>query len=172
MTDAQNDEWRYGYYATVAKNHRFLEAIEKLFAERDDCHCLDLGCGPGYLARYIADRLCPRGRVTGIEPDIGVLRRAQERRTENLAFLAGVGQDLPFPDDTFDWVISNSVLEHIPHAVRRHAIVEAARALEIAPDDVRAAAVAQDWISAATRKAVEASVKGTLPAKKPKMPGK
>jgi hypothetical protein len=41
-------------------------------------------------------------------------------------------------------------------------IVEASRGLDIAPDDLRAAIVKQDWLTDGVRKAVEAAVKGPL----------
>jgi len=95
------------------------------------------------------------------------------------AFVAGLAAQpdsgiAKSPDGALPLLVMACSFEHSKGAQKTFYawIVEAARALEIAPDDVRKAVAAQDWISAATRKTVEAGVKGALTAKKSKMPGK
>ena len=85
-------------------------------------HCppgrgLDVGCGTGVLAA----RLARAGwTMTGADPSGGMLDVLRARSPEVTAVQAS-GTDLPFPDDTFDVVLSVATLHHIADAgdVRR-----------------------------------------------------
>ncbi len=72
---------------------------------------LDLGCGDGHFAAMAFDAAPPD---VGLDPDMASLREAQGRRLYRLLTLAS-GASLPFADASFATVVSNSVLEHIPH---------------------------------------------------------
>lgn len=73
---------------------------------------LDLGCGDGAILKRILDHVGHRD-VVGIDLDP---REAEAARALGLysAVHTGPGSEIPEPDDTFDFVFSNSVLEHIP----------------------------------------------------------
>jgi SAM-dependent methyltransferase len=66
---------------------------------------LDLGCGGGrhYFCNY--------GKVIGVDPVLELLPAAKQLYSE--VYHAG-GYQLPFADDTFDYVVSSDVLGHIP----------------------------------------------------------
>src|SRR5271167_1073844 len=55
---------------------------------------LDLGCGTGILAEYVAGLVGPSGSVLGLEPLPLRLEFAQPRARPNLAFQAGNANDL------------------------------------------------------------------------------
>ncbi|WP_445192410.1 class I SAM-dependent methyltransferase [Sphingomonas sp. Tas61C01] len=75
---------------------------------------LDLGCGDGILTDILFQRIGRIPNLVGIDPD--PLETAAARRYDFYARLHTVGGDaIPEPDATFDYVISNSVLEHIPN---------------------------------------------------------
>jgi SAM-dependent methyltransferase len=73
---------------------------------------LDLGCGDGGITELLRDALDARWRLTGIDPDRDELELAAARglyeRLEQ-ADGASTGAD----ESSFDFVFSNSVLEHI-----------------------------------------------------------
>lgn len=75
---------------------------------------LDLGCGDGILTDILFQRIGRTPKLVGIDPD--PLETAAARKYDFYERLHTVGGDaIPEPDATFDYVISNSVLEHIPN---------------------------------------------------------
>jgi SAM-dependent methyltransferase len=70
---------------------------------------LDVGCGDGHFASVAF----PRPLTAGIDPATSVLREARDRQAYHVLGQS-LGDALPFADDHFATVVSNSVLEHIP----------------------------------------------------------
>jgi arsenite methyltransferase len=79
---------------------------------------LDVGCGAGTDSLVAAQMVAPDGHVTGIDMTPEMLARARRSATEmgaqNVEFVEGEAERLPFPDETFDVVISNGVVDLIP----------------------------------------------------------
>jgi SAM-dependent methyltransferase len=69
---------------------------------------LDVGCGTGYFARRFAQDagLC----VTGLDPDRDGLDYARAHGGPNEVYIAGDARDLPFPDASFEFVVSVTAL--------------------------------------------------------------
>jgi 2-polyprenyl-6-hydroxyphenyl methylase / 3-demethylubiquinone-9 3-methyltransferase len=67
---------------------------------------LDLGCGDGRFALGVAGFA---SGVDGLDPDADAIaaakKMARESGVRNVRFAVGAGQDLPYPDATFDVVI-------------------------------------------------------------------
>ncbi len=66
---------------------------------------LDVACGTGILAREAAATTGPRGSVAGLDPGPGMLAVA-ERLAPGIEWRRGTAESLPFPDDSFDAVVS------------------------------------------------------------------
>ena len=78
---------------------------------------LDAGCGGGGMPLSLAEEAT---LVVGIDPaerfqEAGV-RLGRERGIRNLVFALADGMYLPFPDRTFDLVLSHAVIEHVADA--------------------------------------------------------
>lgn len=75
---------------------------------------LDLGCGDGILTDILFRQMRRKPKLVGIDPDPLETRAARKydfyERIHTVA-----GDAIPEADGTFDYVISNSVLEHIPN---------------------------------------------------------
>src|ERR1700694_1584087 len=76
---------------------------------------LDLGCGAGTDSLVAAQMVGPQGRVTGIDMTPEMLAKARQAAAElgndNVEFVEGEAERLPFPDESFDVVISNGVID-------------------------------------------------------------
>jgi SAM-dependent methyltransferase len=66
---------------------------------------LDVACGTGVLSREVASRVTPSGYVAGLDPNPGMLAVAEEL-TPEIDWKRGVAESLPFPDESFDTVVS------------------------------------------------------------------
>ena len=79
---------------------------------------LDLGSGAGTDSLVAAQMVGPQGSVTGIDMTPEMLSKARTAAVEmgaaNVAFVESEAEQLPFPDESFDVVISNGVIDLIP----------------------------------------------------------
>lgn len=86
-------------------------------------HVLDVGCGTGVVARAVARRLAPNGRLVGLDPSPAMLavgRELAEREglLDRVEFRTGDARELPFADSTFDVVLAITALSHMTDAER------------------------------------------------------
>jgi SAM-dependent methyltransferase len=94
-------------YVWRAGQQRRLEMILDAAGERAGKRVFEDGCGIGsYLARLSSDNNFAVGMDIEFE-------RAQDARIKSPRVLCGVGEHLPFPEDSFDLILSHEVLEHV-----------------------------------------------------------
>ncbi|EMR07409.1 Demethylmenaquinone methyltransferase [Bhargavaea cecembensis DSE10] len=77
---------------------------------------LDVCCGTGDWTIALADATGPSGKVTGLDFSANMLSVAKEKtegRT-NIRFVEGNAMDLPFPDNSFDYVTVGFGLRNVP----------------------------------------------------------
>jgi ubiquinone/menaquinone biosynthesis C-methylase UbiE len=72
---------------------------------QDGERVLDVACGTGVLAREARRRTGARGYVAGLDPAPGMLAVA-EALAPSVQWRRGLAESLPFPDETFDAVVS------------------------------------------------------------------
>ena len=92
---------------------------------------LDLGCGTGTLAVW-AKRREPRTDVTGVDGDPALLEQARAKAAKkglDLRLDEGLADALPYPDGSFDVVLSSLLFHHLPRPVKDGAAREVARVL-------------------------------------------
>jgi len=79
---------------------------------------LDLGSGAGTDSLVAAQMVGERGHVTGVDMTPEMLAKARTATAEmgaaNVEFVESEAERLPFPDASFDVVISNGVIDLIP----------------------------------------------------------
>lgn len=75
---------------------------------------LDVGCGGGEVARELAALSAPGGQVTAVDVSAAVVEIARSRHDgSNVTYAVGDVRQLAFPDDTFDGVRTERVLQHL-----------------------------------------------------------
>ncbi len=91
---------------------------------REDGAVLEVGSGLGILTDEVARRV-PRGVVRGVEKSLEQLTQAR-RSFPHLDFVHADAHSLPFPDGSFDLVLTSAVILHnappIADAIRREVI--------------------------------------------------
>ena len=79
---------------------------------------LDLGSGAGTDSLIAAQMIGEHGHVTGVDMTPAMLTKARAAAAEmgatNVEFVESEAEQLPFPDESFDVVISNGVIDLIP----------------------------------------------------------
>lgn len=107
ITERQQKTWAAGDFTQIARlNVVMAEALCEAVDPHPGQRVLDVACGNGSAALAAARRCC---EVTGIDYVPELIERAEMRANgEGLAatFRVEDAQDLPFPDDHFDAVLS------------------------------------------------------------------
>ncbi len=102
---------------------RFAEPLLDAAGVRHGARLLDVATGPG----YVAERATARGAIAlGIDIADGMLALARERHPE-IEFQHADAEELPFEARSFDAVVGNFVVNHLPRPER--GIAEAHRVL-------------------------------------------
>ena len=97
-----------------------------LASNRQPEQVLDIGCGTGYLLRKLSSQL-PDAELCGIDPAPQMVEVASAFASKNLSFETGVAEALPFPESSFDLVVSTTSFDHWTD--QRAGIAEIARVL-------------------------------------------
>lgn len=79
---------------------------------------LDVGCGPGYATFDLADRVGPRGRVTGVDLSgrfiAHLTRQAEARGVRNVEARVGKVEEMELPAESVDGAWARWVFTFIP----------------------------------------------------------
>ena len=92
---------------------------------------LDLGCGTGTLT-ILVKQTHPQSEVVGLDGDPKVLAIARAKATKaglETTFDLGMAFEMPYPDHSFDRVLSSLVLHHLTTENKQRALHEVYRIL-------------------------------------------
>jgi ubiquinone/menaquinone biosynthesis C-methylase UbiE len=89
---------------------------------------LDVGCGTGYLLRRLAGRVPQALELCGIDAAPAMIETARAMAADRrMNFATGTAEELPYPEHTFDLVVSTTSFDH--WADQRAGLAECARVL-------------------------------------------
>lgn len=89
-----------------------LKSFDKT-ADWKDARVLDIGCAGGFMAEPLVER---GARVVGIDPAEKAIEAARKHAASmgyDIQYDVGVGEDLPYDDESFDYIVCVDVLEHV-----------------------------------------------------------
>ena len=99
----------------IVRDFRYKSRLIKQAKIHKGQRVLDLGCGTGTLA-IMAKRAQPKADVFGLDADPEMLKMAHIKRDQaklNIMFDVGFTNDLPYPDSSFDRVLSSIMIHHL-----------------------------------------------------------
>jgi len=88
-----------------------LEEIEKIGNFET---LLDAGCGTAPMITLLKEKY-PDKKYTGIDLSTKMIEKAKEKNMENVEFLVGDCENLPFEENSFDIVINSQSFHHYPN---------------------------------------------------------
>ncbi|HEX2909889.1 MAG TPA: methyltransferase domain-containing protein [Chloroflexia bacterium] len=113
--------------------HELRQRTLHLARLRSGEQVLDVGCGTGTLAIEVQQYVGASGRVCGIDPGNQQIARARakaDRQKRPIDFQIGTIEQLPFPDQSFDVVLSTIMMHHLGAGLKRQGLAEIARVLK------------------------------------------
>jgi ubiquinone/menaquinone biosynthesis C-methylase UbiE len=128
LMDTSEDALAYDAMDHNEPNQAFVERLLELGAHGE---MLDVGTGPGHIPLLVCARISD-GTVLGVDLARSMLALAERRRlasphADRVRYELADAKKLPFADQSFDTVFSNTLLHHLPEPV--HFLREAARVL-------------------------------------------
>jgi ubiquinone/menaquinone biosynthesis C-methylase UbiE len=121
------------WFVSRGREQEFRQTIVDLAQLQPGETVLDVGCGTGTQALLAYERVGETGRVCGIDPSVQLLagaRRKAARRGLPINFQSGGIEQLSFPDQSFDVVLSTFMMHHLPDDLKRQGLSEIARVLK------------------------------------------
>jgi ubiquinone/menaquinone biosynthesis C-methylase UbiE len=82
---------------------------------------LEIGCGPASLWRENLDRIDPGWSLTLLDSSPGMIEAARGFLGSGAEYVVGEAEELPFADESFDVVLANHMLYHVPDRPRAFA---------------------------------------------------
>jgi len=108
---AKDYDKKWSFYV----NATTVETLSRISVRRTD-HVLDVGCGTGELLVRVAAKY-PGAKLAGIDPVPAMLEVARTKLPLQVDLRVGWANQLPWPDGTFDLVLSCNMFHYITHPV-------------------------------------------------------
>lgn len=109
--DRQAEEFAFWKWTTSPQ--RYAEVLD--FVQKDAARAIDVGCGAGQLVMRLTERI---PYVVGLDPSHSMIKIAKryhrERGRDDVDFVMGKIETLPFPQHSFDFVTCYHILHFVP----------------------------------------------------------
>jgi len=121
----------WDYFQNKAERDEFLASLPryKFLAAQipSDSSCLNIGVGRGGLEQCLLNQ---KVNVSSLDPSKDSIEHLRERFGMGDKALVGYSQAIPFPENTFDYVIMTEVLEHLSSEILTKTLSEVRRVLK------------------------------------------
>jgi SAM-dependent methyltransferase len=112
---------RIALHAAFSTNPHWAEWLFDREAPGPGARILDVGCGPATLWRTNRERIDPSWSLTLADSSPGMIEAARRDLGERAVYVVADAQELPFPAGSFDAVLANHMLYHVPDRPRAFA---------------------------------------------------
>ncbi|MEO8392390.1 MAG: methyltransferase domain-containing protein [Chloroflexota bacterium] len=137
-TEGRTIRWAQHYdtlvnLLTLGRENKLRKETIRLASIRTGEAVLDVGCGTGSLTRLAKAAVGNLGAVYGIDaaPEmIEVAQRKAFQQHSDVQFKTALIEALPFPDATFDVVLSSMMFHHLPDDLKLQGLTEILRVLK------------------------------------------
>ncbi len=102
--------WTYDFVAAVVSIGRWNDWIEMVIPFIQGTNILEIGHGPGYLQRILQDHQLA---AVGLDKSKQMGNLAKRRIGSSARLTRGLAQQLPFPSQAFDTIVSTFPAEYI-----------------------------------------------------------
>ena len=107
--------------------HKLIELAEIKPSDR----IIDVGCGSGKMVEAISKRLGINGEIIGLEPSKYLIENCKKNNlNRNVKFVQGIMEEIPYPNKSFDIVLSSLAIHHVPRKAKQKAFKEFNRILK------------------------------------------
>jgi demethylmenaquinone methyltransferase/2-methoxy-6-polyprenyl-1,4-benzoquinol methylase len=121
---AEYDDWWLGTGRFAGRKRsgwrEETEALTRTLEALPPARTLDVACGTGFLTQHL------RGEITGLDQSASMLELARAKVPEG-RFVRGNALELPFPDDSFERVLTSFFYGHLEEDDRDAFLREARR---------------------------------------------
>jgi ubiquinone/menaquinone biosynthesis C-methylase UbiE len=118
----ENLNARIALHARFSTNPGFGRWLFEHEAPGPGARVLEVGCGPATtLWGANLERIDPSWSITLTDQSAGMIEAAREVLGDRAEYAVADAQELPFPDESFDVVLANHMLYHVPDRPRAFA---------------------------------------------------
>jgi ubiquinone/menaquinone biosynthesis C-methylase UbiE len=139
------DDWVYGSGLFADRHrpgwHEERERMQEALAELPPARTLDVACGTGWMTQHLP------GEIVGLDASESMLEIARDRVPDG-EFVVGDALSLPFPDGSFDRLVTGHFYGHLEEADRVRFLDEArrvSRELVVVDSALHDDVVSQEW---------------------------
>jgi ubiquinone/menaquinone biosynthesis C-methylase UbiE len=118
---ADNLRARIALHSAFSTNPHWAEWLFERESPGPGARILDVGCGPATLWRANRERIDSSWSLTLADFSAGMIDAARRELGERAAYVVADAQELPFADDSFEVVVANHMLYHVPDRPRAFA---------------------------------------------------
>lgn len=128
---SQEVDWHWDSFNFSNKSTNwFMQRVRETFASHvpEGSKILEIGCGTGHILTYIAKDRKADAYGIDISPNAEkVIHQFEQKNDAHVNFRVGDGFAVPYPENTFDVVYSEGVIEHFTEAQTQKMVEEHVR---------------------------------------------